>query len=93
MAHAHRHHGADRVVTGAVPTQKGLDVNLPAQTSTPPDDPALGPNQIVLDYSAAREISVNHEVIKLGELEARLRITYGQRKDKTMFIMAAGSLA
>jgi biopolymer transport protein ExbD len=41
-------------------TEKGLDANLPAQTSTPPDDPALGPNQIVLDYSAAREVPVNH---------------------------------
>ena len=72
-------------------TQKGLDINLPAEskktTDVPPDV-----SQIVLDFSADKKISVNHEEIKIAELEQRLRNIYEQRKDKTMFLMGAGTL-
>jgi len=72
-------------------TQKGLDINLPAEsrktTEATPDV-----SQIVLDYTADKRISINHEDVRISELETRLRNIYEQRKDKTMFIIGAGTL-
>jgi biopolymer transport protein TolR len=72
-------------------TQKGVDINLPAETKKNTDvTPDV--SQIVLDYTADKRISVNKNDITINELESRLRAIYEQRKDKTMFIMAAGTL-
>jgi biopolymer transport protein TolR len=72
-------------------TQKGVDINLPAETKKNTDvTPEV--SQIVLDYTADKRISVNKQDITINELESRLRNIYDQRKDKTMFIMAAGTL-
>ena len=72
-------------------TQKGVDINLPAETKKNTDvTPDV--SQIVLDYTADKRISVNKQDITIAELESRLRNIYDQRKDKTMFIMAAGTL-
>jgi biopolymer transport protein ExbD len=46
----------------------------------------------VLDYTADKRISVNKQDVTLPELESRLRNIYDQRKDKTMFIIGAGTL-
>jgi biopolymer transport protein ExbD len=37
-------------------------------------------------------LSVNRTDVTIAELEPRLRTMFDQRRDKTMFIMAAGSL-
>jgi biopolymer transport protein TolR len=72
-------------------TQKGLDINLPAESKKTTDvTPEV--SQIVLDYTADKRISVNKQDVTLPELEKRLRDIFEQRKDKTMFIMGAGSL-
>src|SRR4051812_5949855 len=72
-------------------TQKGVDINLPAETKRTTDvTPDV--SQIVLNFSADKRISVNNNDITMNELESRLRNIYEQRKDKTMFIMAAGTL-
>jgi biopolymer transport protein ExbD len=72
-------------------TQKGLDINLPAETrKTTEATPDI--SQIVLNYTADKRISVNNNDVSLQELETRLRNIYDQRKDKTMFIMGAPSL-
>ena len=71
--------------------QRGLDVNLPAETNTP-QTTAVDPNQIVLNYTAEKKISVNNQDVSLGELEERLRSIFETRKEKTMFIIGAGTL-
>jgi biopolymer transport protein ExbD len=72
-------------------SQRGLDVNLPAETRTP-DTPQLDVSQIVLEYSADKKISVNKQDVTVAELEERLRTIFEQRKDKTMFINGAANL-
>ena len=72
-------------------TQKGLDINLPAESKKSTDvTPDI--SQIVLSYDADKKISINKTDVAIGELESRLRAIYDQRKDKTMFIIGAGSL-
>ena len=72
-------------------TQKGLDINLPAE-SKKTTDVTPDVSQIVLEYSADKKITVNHDDVRIADLENRLRAIFEQRKDKTMFIMGAGSL-
>jgi biopolymer transport protein ExbD len=72
-------------------SQRGLDVNLPAETKTP-DQPQPDVSQIVLEYSADKKISVNKQDVTIRDLEERLRTIYEQRKDKTMFIAGAPNL-
>jgi biopolymer transport protein ExbD len=70
--------------------QKGLDTNLPAATQT--DSAAPRPDNIMIEYTGDRRLSINHQALILDELEARLRTVYEQRTDKTLFISAAGTL-
>ncbi len=72
-------------------TQKGVDINLPAETKKTTDvTPDI--SQIVVNYTADKHISINNGDVSLAELETKLRNIYDQRKDKTMFVMAAGTL-
>jgi biopolymer transport protein ExbD len=71
-------------------TQKGVDINLPLETKTQANP--TDTNQIVLEYTADRQISVNKQPVTIGELESRLRNIFETRKDKTMFIAGDGSL-
>ena len=72
-------------------TQKGVDINLPAE-SKKTTDVTPDVSQIVIDYSADKKISINHDDVTLPQLESKLRNIFDQRKDKTMFIIAAGTL-
>jgi len=72
-------------------SQKGIDVNLPAETKTK-DQKTLDISQIVLEYTGQRVISVNKQDVQLRDLEEMLRKIYEERKDKTMFIAADGVL-
>ncbi|HZT75055.1 MAG TPA: biopolymer transporter ExbD [Vicinamibacterales bacterium] len=72
-------------------TQKGLDINLPAESrKSTADQPDV--SQIVINYSRDRKISINNQDVTQAELETRLRNIFDQRKDKTMFIIGDGSL-
>ena len=72
-------------------SQKGLDINLPAETQQAQQQ-QVDISQIVLEYTADRRISVNKQDVTIQELESRLRSIFEERKDKTMFIAAAGTL-
>jgi len=117
MKHAHKHFGAEKVVTAETPhasadmnvtplidvllvlliifmaalplTQKGLDINLPLETKEPSNEPS---QQIMLEYTADRQISINKQPVSLPELENELRRIFETRKEKTMFIAGAGAL-
>ena len=71
-------------------SQRGLDVNLPAQAES---KPAQADNtQIVLNYTADNKISVNNQDVELPALQEFLRGIFEERKEKTMFIIGAGTL-
>ena len=72
-------------------SQRGLDVNLPAETKSA-EQTQVDVSQIVLEYTADRRISINKQDVSVADLESRLRTIFEERKDKTMFIAAAGSL-
>jgi biopolymer transport protein ExbD len=72
-------------------TTKGLDINLPAETKTASQQ-TPDVSQIMLEYSADRHITVNHQDVTIQDLETKLRGIYDERKDKTMFIAGAGAL-
>jgi biopolymer transport protein ExbD len=119
MAHAHQHHGADKVFKGETPqasadmnvtplidvllvllvifmatlplNQRGVDINLPAETRTATQT-VTDVSQIMLVYSADRQISVNNQNVQITELEGRLRDIYELRKDKTMFLSGSEAL-
>jgi biopolymer transport protein ExbD len=72
-------------------SQRGIDINLPAETQANQDTPPpVG--QIVLNYTADKQISINSDPVTLPELQDRLRDIFEERREKTMFIMGAGTL-
>jgi biopolymer transport protein ExbD len=72
-------------------SQRGLDVNLPAETQNKQEQqPDI--SQIMLEYSPDKQITINKQAVAVRELEGRLRTIFEERKEKTMFIMGAGSL-
>ena len=72
-------------------TQKGLDVKTPApdpKAETSPPSPS-----IVLEYSADGLVTVNKQRVDLPQLQTVLTDVFQNRRDKTLFISADGSLA
>ena len=70
-------------------SQKGLDVDLPAETTT---SPSPRDTQIVIEYLADRRLAINKQDVTLPALESRLREIFASRRDKTLYIAGAGSL-
>jgi biopolymer transport protein ExbD len=48
--------------------------------------------QIVLEYTHDKRVSINKQEVSLEALESRLKEVYRDRRDKTIYLMAAGSL-
>jgi biopolymer transport protein ExbD len=71
--------------------QRGLDVNLPAETQQTQQQ-QVDVSQIVLNYTADRKISINNQDVTVDDLPDRLRYVFETRKEKTMFIIGAGTL-
>ena len=72
-------------------SQKGIDTTLPSQVQQPSKTPPVT-DQIMVEYTGERRLSINHQDVQLPELEARLRQVFDDRTDKTLFIAAAGTL-
>lgn len=72
-------------------TQKGVDINVPPDIQSR-NRTAPAPAQIVVEYSAARQLAVNHQPLMLKDLEPRLRTLFATRTDKTLFIIGAPSV-
>jgi biopolymer transport protein TolR len=73
-------------------SQKGVDINLPAETKTAQQQQEVDVSQIVVEYTADRHISVNKQDVTAAQLGEKLRSIFETRKDKTMFIAGAESL-
>jgi len=73
-------------------TQKGVDINLPAETKTANQPQEVDVSQIVVEYTADKQISINKQPMTVNELPSKLREIYETRKDKTMFVAGAESL-
>jgi biopolymer transport protein ExbD len=71
--------------------QRGLDVNLPAETQTKTQQTEIN-DQIVLEYTADKKMSVNKQDVEAKDLPERLRTIFEERKNKTMFIVGDGAL-
>src|SRR3989304_1991656 len=71
--------------------QKAVDLTLPLETKKQ-NQPTDTSQQIVLEYTADRQISVNKQPMTMLTLESRLRDIFEARKDKTMFIVGDASL-
>jgi biopolymer transport protein TolR len=71
-------------------TQRGMDINLPLESRTA--EQSQNTDQIVVEYTADRHISVNKQDVSIDELESKLRTIFEARKEKTVFIVGAPTL-
>ena len=71
-------------------TQKGTDINLPLETKSADADPTS--TQSVLTMNADRSMSINNQDVQVADLQSRLTEIFETRKEKTMFILGAGTL-
>jgi biopolymer transport protein TolR len=72
--------------------QRGVDINLPAETKTATQQQESTVSQIMLVLDADRKVSVNNRDVPLADLEKSLRDIFEPRRDKTMFLAGAGTL-
>lgn len=73
-------------------TQKGIDINLPLETNASAQAAdVLG--QVVIDYTADRSLSVNKQPVTMVGLPDLLRTTFESRREKTIFIIGAGTVS
>jgi biopolymer transport protein ExbD len=70
-------------------TQKAIDSQLPAHAEK---SHVPGSLHIVVEYTADRHLSINHQEVAMTGLEARLRGIYAERHDKTLYVAGAASL-
>jgi biopolymer transport protein TolR len=71
-------------------TQKGTDVDLPAEVQVAGVAPSMP--QVVVELSADHGLSVNRQPIDLAALTPRLREIFATRREKTLFLVGAASL-
>ncbi|MCC6992307.1 MAG: biopolymer transporter ExbD [Acidobacteria bacterium] len=71
-------------------SQEGLDATVPAETQKASAPVVTG--QIVVEYSAARRLSLNQQDVSVGQLRDRLRAVFAERRDKTLYLMGDGAL-
>jgi biopolymer transport protein ExbD len=72
--------------------QKGIDIQLPEQSSDPQQQSQPNKSGIVLTMEKDKSLKINQEPITRDLLEGRLRDLYQTRSDKTIFIRADKSV-
>jgi biopolymer transport protein ExbD len=70
-------------------SQRGLDITLPQAANGTTESP---PHQIVVEYTADRQLSLNSQPMALDTIGDRLRETFAGRRDKTLYVMGDGRL-
>jgi biopolymer transport protein TolR len=74
-------------------TQKGLDVNLPPVADEDPRvarDPSI--SEVVVTVHADRRVTINSQDVPTGELQTFLHKVFEHRREKTLYIIGAGTL-
>ncbi len=71
-------------------TQKGHDINLPLEVSSQQQTDILA--QVVAEYMADRQLMINKQPVPMGMAQEFLRTTFEPRREKTLFIIGAGSV-
>jgi biopolymer transport protein ExbD len=80
------------VFLAALPlTQRGVDINLPLETN-PNAAAAETLGQVVVDYTADHRITINKELTTMAQLPQRFAEIYRDRREKTLFLIGAGSV-
>jgi biopolymer transport protein TolR len=66
--------------------QRGVDINLPLEVNrSAVQKTQVG--QVVAEYTADHQLSINHQVTAMDGLESRLHDMFASRTDKTLFII------
>jgi biopolymer transport protein ExbD len=71
-------------------TQRGMDINLPLETN-PNAKAADILGQVVANWTADDRLTVNNQEIPIQNAEQEFRKIYETRKDKTLFLIGAGT--
>jgi biopolymer transport protein ExbD len=80
------------VFLAALPlTQRGVDINLPLETN-PNAAAAETLGQVVVDYTADHRLTINKELTTMAQLPQRFAEIYRDRREKTLFLIGAGSV-
>src|SRR4051812_21581022 len=69
-------------------TQKGLDVNLPLEVTSPQKQPDPQ-SQVVAEYTADHLLTINKVPVSLADLPGYLRNLFDGRSDKKLFVVGA----
>ena len=72
-------------------TQKGHDINLPLEVSKSQQQTDILA-QVVAEYTADRRLTINKQEVLIPNAETFLRDTFAARREKTLFIIGAGSV-
>jgi biopolymer transport protein ExbD len=72
-------------------TQKGVDINLPLEVSNAPKQ-ATVLSQVVAEYTADHRLTVNKTEVPITDAENFFRNTFETRKEKTLFLIGAGTV-
>jgi biopolymer transport protein TolR len=72
--------------------QKGEDINLPLETKNTPKQQEN--TQVVAEFGPDHKLTINKQPMVLDEheIEAKLKELFATRADKTLFVMADGTM-
>ena len=72
-------------------TQKGVDINLPLETSAQPNQAEVL-NQIVAEYTADHRLTINKQEVTIAQAQDKFREVFETRREKTLFVIGAGAV-